>query len=181
MGGSSVQPLLLLPTELCSTAHYPASPDLLLIILGLTKHPVEIFLVSWRAVLRLKLLTTDIAGEKVSSVCALVLLKPYLRTKLFTANLQKQINQTQVGGGSVQNKASGLFMFFMIFRSNLVKQGRLDTWVRSNTWWLLCWDELHWYCIIVLEWLELQNGVGWDVMYICCRNVTVVTLWPGLS
>ena len=40
--------------------------------------------------LRLELFTTDIAGEKVSCVRALMLLKPHLGTKLFTANLDKQ-------------------------------------------------------------------------------------------
>ena len=40
--------------------------------------------------LRLELFTTDIAGEKVSCVRALMLLKSHLRTKLFTADLHKQ-------------------------------------------------------------------------------------------
>ena len=86
-----MQSLLFLPAELCSTTHHSTAPDLLLVILGLTKHPVEIFLVSRRAVLRLELLTTDIAREKVPCMCALMLLEPNLRTELFAANLQKNL------------------------------------------------------------------------------------------
>ena len=58
---SRVQPLLLLPVELSTTGCHSTPPHLLLLVLRLPEHPVQIFLVTRRAVLRLELFTTDFA------------------------------------------------------------------------------------------------------------------------
>ena len=87
MSRSRVQPLLLLPVELSTTGCHSAPPHLHLVVLQLSEHPVQIFLVTRRAVLRLELFTTDFAGEQISSVCSLMLLESHMRAELFAANL----------------------------------------------------------------------------------------------
>ena len=84
---SRVQPLLLLPFELSTTGCHTTNPHLLLLVLRLPEHPVQIFLVTRRAVLWLELFTTDFAWEQISSVCSLMLLESHMRAELFAANL----------------------------------------------------------------------------------------------
>ena len=86
VGRLAVQPVLLLAPELGPAGGQGAAPHPALPSLLRTVHTMHVLLMPAHTVLRLKLLPTNLAGEKVARVCPLVLLVSDQGTELFVTN-----------------------------------------------------------------------------------------------